>query len=148
MSGRPPFERADLPRATRVVAAPVADVYAVVTDVEQWPTWIPEVLEPVIAKGDDRYLFRTQHDGRTDHNEGLVIVRGPTHTFGLQIDASDRIWFRTRPSPTGTKVDLVLEPFGTSTWRHRLRSRRRRDQQERWVHQVLDGLAGRAAPGA
>ena len=148
MSERPPFERTDLPRATRVVAAPVADVYAVVTDVTQWPSWMPELLDPVIAKGDDRYLFRRQRNGRTDHNEGVVVVRGPTHTFGVQIDAAERVWFRTRPSPSGTKVDLVLQPFGAATWRQRLRGRRRRNEQERWVHDVLDGLAGWAAPDA
>ncbi len=148
MSQRPPFERTDLPRATGVVAAPVADVYAVVTDVTSWPSWMPEVLEPVIAKGDDRYLFRRQHNGRTDHNEGVVIVRGPTHTFGVQIDASDRVWFRTRPSSTGTKVDIVLESVGPAPWRQRLRGRRRRLEQERWVQGALGGLADHATPDA
>ncbi|MCO8126435.1 SRPBCC family protein [Acidimicrobiia bacterium EGI L10123] len=148
MSQHPPFERTDLPRATAVVAAPVADVYAVVTDVTSWPSWMPDVLEPVIAKGDDRYLFRREHNGRTDHNEGLVIVRGPTHTFGVQIDAIDRVWFRTRPSSTGTKVDIVLEPVGAAPWRQRLRGRRRRLEQERWVQDALSGLADHATPDA
>lgn len=146
MSHRPPFERTDLPRATRLVASPVADVYTMVTDVAQWPAWMPQILDPVITKGDDRYLFRRQRDGRTDHHDCVVIVRGPTHTFGLQIDGGDRLWFRTRPSPSGTKVDFVLEPFGTATWRQRLRSRRRRNEQERWVHDVLDGLDAHVAP--
>jgi uncharacterized protein YndB with AHSA1/START domain len=140
VSTRPPFDRTDLPSATRLVAAPVAEVYATVTDVVRWPSWMPELLDPVIAKGDDRYLFRRQRSGRTDHNEGVVVVRGPTHTFGVQIDAGERVWFRTRPSPTGTKVDLVLEPLGSATLRQRVRGRSRRAEQDRWLHDVLDGL--------
>lgn len=145
MSPLPPFDRTDLPCGTRVVAAPVADVYATVTDVAQWPSWMPELLEPVIAKGGDRYLFRRQRNGRTDHNEVLVVVRGPTHTFGVQIDASERIWIRTRPTSSGTKVDVVLEAMGSGTWSQRVRGRRRRSEQEQWVVEALDGLERQVA---
>lgn len=145
MSAPLPFDRDDLPRATRVVGAPVGEVYATVTAVERWPEWVPAVLDPVIAKGDERYLFRSRRDGRIDHNEGRVVLRGPTHTFGVQIDAGARVWFRTRPTSAGTKVDLVLEPVGAASWRQRIGGRRRRAQQEQWVTGALEGLTAHLA---
>lgn len=139
MNAAPPFDRTDLPHHTRVLGAPVATTYAAVTDVSRWPEWVPEVLDPVIAKGSDHYLFRARSDGRIEHHEGQVILRGPTHTFALEAGGA-RLWFRTRPSSSGTKVDLVLEPPAERPWR-RLGGQRRRARREQWVAAVLDGLA-------
>ncbi len=140
MSASLPFDRADLPHATRVVTAPVDRAYAAVAEVARWPVWFPELLEPVITKAPDRYLFRARRDGRIEHHEGEVVVRGTTHTFGIQV-GEGRLWFRTRPSPPGTRVDVVLEPPAVARWRAGLRPARRRQAQERWVASVLDSLA-------
>lgn len=141
MNAAPPFDRTDLPHHTRVLGAPVAATYAVVTDVARWPEWVPEVLDPVIAKGADQFLFRARTAGRIEHHEGQVILRGPTHTFALEAGGS-RLWFRTRPSSSGTKVDLVLEPPAEPAWR-RFGGQRRRARREQWMVAVLDGLASR-----
>jgi hypothetical protein len=140
VSAPPPFDRTDLPQHTRVVGAPVTTAYAAVTDVARWPTWVPQVREPVIAKGTDHFLFRADRDGRLEHHEGHVIVRGPTHTFGIEV-GDGRLWFRTRPDPLGTRVDVVLEPPGGSSLRTRVGGRRRRVRQQEWLVAVLDGLA-------
>lgn len=144
MSDPLPFDRTDLARATRVVPAPVAVVYAAVTDVTSWPAWFPHLVEPVIAKGGDRFLFRARRDGRTEHHEGRVIVRGTPHAFGVEV-GDYRVWFRTRPSPPGTQVDVVLEAPPAPAWRRFGRSRRR-TAREQWVEVVLDGLAARLTP--
>lgn len=144
MSSPLPFDRTDVPQATRVVAAPVAEVYATVTDVTSWPAWFPHLVEPVIAKGGDRFLFRARRDGRIEHHEGRVIVRGTQHAFGIEV-GDHRVWFRTRPSPPGTKVDIVLEAPPAPAWRLLGRSQRRAER-EQWVEVVLDGLAARLRP--
>lgn len=139
MNAAPPFDRTDLPHHTRVLGTPVAATYAAVTDVARWPEWVPDVLDPVIAKGSDQFLFRARKAGRIEHHEGQVILRGPTHTFALEAGGA-RLWFRTRPSSTGTKVDLVLEPRAEPAWR-RFGNQRRRARREQWVVEVLDALA-------
>lgn len=140
MSPSLPFDRADLPHATRVLAAPIDVTYTAVAEVVRWPVWFPELLEPVITKAPDHYLLRARRDGRIEHHEGRVVVRGTTHTFGIQV-GEGRLWFRTRPNPPGTRVDVVLEPPDVAAWRSRLGRTRRRQGQERWVASVLDGLA-------
>lgn len=142
MSAPLPFDRTDLPQHTRVVGAPVAAAYAAVTDVVRWPTWMPELLDPVIAKGADHFLFRARRDGRLEHHEGHVIVRGPTHTFGIEV-GDGRLWFRTRPSPSGTQIDVILEPPRGGSLRARVRGRRHRARQQGWLVAILDGLATR-----
>ena len=142
MSTTPPFDRTDLPRHTRVVGAPVTAAYETVTDVAGWPAWVPDLLDPVITKGSDHFLFRARREGRIEHHEGTVILRGPTHTFGVQV-GEGRLWFRTRPNPAGTKVEVVLERPTPRSMRMRLGGRRRRSREERWVEAILDGLAAR-----
>ena len=140
MSASLPFDRIDLPHATRVVTAPVDATYAAVAEVVRWPAWFPQLLEPVITKSPDRYLFRARRDGRIEHHEGHVVVRGTTHTFGIQV-GEGRLWFRTRPNPPGTRIDVVLEPPDVAAWRARIGRARRRQGQERWVAAVVGSLA-------
>lgn len=140
MTDSPPFDRTDLPRHTRVIGAQIATVYAAVVKVDAWPAWVPDLLDPVIAKGSDRFLVRIRRRGRIEHLECQVIVRGPTHTFGIQVGL-DRLWFRTRPSPPGTKLDVVLEPAAVRSLRSSLGSRRRRDRGQQWLVAIVDGLA-------
>lgn len=141
----PPFDRADLPRHTRVLPGPVTAAYDAVTDVARWPAWMPNLLEPVITKSSDHFLFRASRDGRIEHHEGTVILRGPTHTFAVQVGEA-RLWFRTRPNAAGTKVDVVLERSAPGSMRLRVGGRRRRARDEQWVEAVLDGLAAHLEP--
>lgn len=141
MTATLPFDRDDLPRATRVIDAPIAAVYETIATPDRWPTWMPDVIEPVIVKSGDRFVFRSQGRGAVEHHDAHVITRGPTHAFAVEIDETERLYFRTRPSPTGTKVDVVAERIAPPKGWRRSSSRRQRDDRARSLESALAQLA-------
>lgn len=141
MNATLPFDRDDLPRATRLIDAPIATVYETIATPDRWPTWMPGVIEPVILKPGDRFVFLSQDTSLVEHHEARVITRGPTHAFAVQIDETERLYFRTRPSPTGTKVDVVAEPMTPPKgWRRRV-NRKRLTDRTRSLESALARLA-------
>lgn len=139
MTLTPPFERTDLPHQTRILGGAIADVYATIADVTAWPRWVPGLVDPVIIKGRDSFFYRTRAGDQVQHHEGAVIVRGPTHTFGVQLHEG-RLWFRTRPNPLGTKVDIVLEPPTAGRLGRLFGTHRRHTRRQSWLDSILDGL--------
>jgi hypothetical protein len=140
------FERADLPKAGRTIAAAVADVYGAIEAIERWPSWIHGVAAPVQVLGDDAFDVSWVHDGAMTTHRVVVVARGPVHTLFAQVDQRHRIYFRTRPVPAGTHVELVAEQLDEPRWWTRLFRTRRMARTSDRLRSLLDQLATHVEP--
>jgi hypothetical protein len=141
MSPDDPFDRDDLPTAERLVAAPVADVYAAVDDVDRWSTWVEAVVGPVQARDDKTFEMSAMRDGKTSSHRVVKAARGPVHSLNLDVDEQWRVYVRTRPHPSGTHVGLVAEPLGKPKLRDRLSRDRSPSARSARLLAFLDQLA-------
>jgi hypothetical protein len=142
-----PFERDDLARAERVIAADVADVYRVLDDVQRWPSWVDGVVAPVHVLDEHTYEVSLIRKGQTTAHRVSVTTRGPVHTLYAQVDEEYRIYFRTAPHPEGTRIVVVTEPVAKRRWPNRpFRSHPNTTRAEQ-LRALLDQLAAYLARG-
>jgi hypothetical protein len=141
MNDRPPFAQTDLPRASRVVPAPIDTVFRIVADVESWPAWVPLVLDPVIPQDDEHYLFRIGPQTNPRNVSMRLALKTPPHMIALESSDEHQLWIRLRPATGGTDVEIVLRPNPQMTGLGRLRERRRRGERAEWAEATLHALA-------
>ena len=141
MTSGDPFDRDDLPAAERLVAAPVADVYAAVDDVDRWSGWVEAVVGPVQARDDKTFEMSAIRDGKTSSHRVVKAARGPVHSLNLDVDDQWRVYVRTRPHPSGTHVGLVVEPLHKPSLRDRFSRDRRPTERSARLRAFLDQLA-------
>jgi hypothetical protein len=135
------FDRHDLPRAERVIAADVSAVYKTVAQVDQWSSWVPEVIAPIRVLDDNNYELTRAGDGTTRTHRLRVTGRGPTHTFFAQVDDEHRLYFRTRPQQAGTQVEVVSELISKRPWWRFSSSRREFNRRSASLERLLALLA-------
>jgi len=145
MSDSPPFGQTDLARASRVVPAPIVTAFQMVADVRGWPAWVPLVLEPVIPKDDEHYLFRISTGSNARSVTLRLMLRTPFHLIAFENDDGHQLWVRLRPATGGTDVEIVIRPNPHMTRLERPRERRRSRQRAAWADATLDALAGLVA---
>jgi Polyketide cyclase / dehydrase and lipid transport len=136
-----PFDDPDLPSAERLVAAPVADVFAAVNAVDDWPRWFEPVVASVGVRDDRTFEVSAHRDGRSATHVVVVSARGPVHSLNIDIDDSWRVYIRTRPHPSGTHVGVVAEPLRKPTLRSRLSRRASPSARSARLRSFLDQLA-------
>ena len=141
------FDHDDMPRAERVVAGDVADVYATLEALDRWSSWVTSVALRVQVVEADRYDVTWVGDGVVNNRQVAVITRGPTHTLAFDVSGRWRLHFRTRPDRDGTRVEVVAEPVKPSRWT-RFRNRRHFKDYSTRLRSLLDQLAARVEPGA
>jgi hypothetical protein len=135
------FDRDDLPRAARVIAADVSTVYETVAQVERWSSWVPEVIAPIRVVDDNNYELTRSIDGTTRTHRLRVTGRGPTHTFFAQVDDEHGLYFRTRPQQAGTHVEVVSERIKAPPWWRFTNSRREFRRRSAGLERMLALLA-------
>lgn len=131
------FYEEGLPRAERVIAAPIEEVFAAIDAVEAWPEWLGTVTGPVREVGGGLYELT----GSTGTRRVVVTARGPTHTIAFDIERLGQLAFRTRPTTAGTRVEAIGRPVDHGSWRRRLRGRKLRQRDDAWLAAALDDLA-------
>jgi hypothetical protein len=141
MSDGPPFAETDLPRASRVVPAPINTVFLTVADVRKWPAWVPLVLDPVIPQDDDHFLFRVGQQTSARSVTVRLALRTPLHLMAFETDERHQLRIRFRPAAGGTEVEVVVRPNPQMTRLERLRERRRGRKRALWAEATLDALA-------
>lgn len=141
MSDGPPFAQTDLPRASRVVPAPINTTFHAVANVREWPAWVPLVLDPVIPQDDEHYLFRIGDETKPRNVTVRLVLRTPLHLMAFESDDRHQLWIRFRPAAGGTNVEVVLRPNPQMTRLERLRERRRSRRRTEWADATLDALA-------
>ena len=111
--------------ASATIRRPIADVYAVLTDVEQTGTWFPADVEehwtspPPHAVGSTRHaVVRTM--GRRSENDAVVTEFEPPHRAAMH-GTTPGAEFGARLSFTetdgGTRVEVVVDLPGTGVRR-------------------------------
>ena len=148
-----PFERADLPRAERTIAAEVAEVYGALRAIDRWSLWLDEAAAPIRAVGQEAFELSWVRDGSMRTRRISVLAAGPVHALTLAVDQELLVHVRTRPHPQGTSVSVVLEALEPARRRERVFARRRTEQASARLRALLDELAahiesGGAAPAA
>jgi len=130
-----------------MLVAEIADVYRAIDAVDRWPLWVGGVVAPVRALGGQTFEVSRIRDGTTTSHRVVITARGPAHTLNMEVDQRYRVYFRTRPHPSGTHVEVVAEPLGKPNWRHRLLRRRRTQERSALLNSLLDRLAARVEHG-
>ena len=111
--------------ASATIRRPIADVFAVLTDVEQSGTWFPGDIEERWTSPPPHGLGSTRHAtvramGRTTENDAIVTAYEPPHlaamrgtTKGAEFDATLRF------TETGdvTRVDVAIDLPGRGAQR-------------------------------
>jgi len=123
-----PFERDDIPAAETVVDAPIDEVYSLLSDVQAWSGWIPEVHDPIHHDADsDVYRVAYAIGTETRQAELRRVLVGPSHRLSVEIVGRGVLHFRTRPQGNRTLLDARFQPYARATARiGRRRERARR----------------------
>lgn len=106
--------------ATIDIAAPPAQVWALVTDVRRMSSWSPQVARTIVLGGPLRLGTRfvnINHDGWKHWPTTAKVVRFAPHTdFAFRINENRTVWsYGLEPVEGGTRVTERREtPDGTS----------------------------------
>jgi hypothetical protein len=139
----PPFNEPGLPRAERLVDAPVEVVFGVLDEIPLWPVWMRGLTGPAVTVTSDTVVLSSRRFLRQIERTVRITGRGPTYTLFLDVDdGAVNVYFRTRPKGAGTLAEVVVKlGDGGRRRRHKpclLRRARRR------LPMVLEDLAATA----
>jgi uncharacterized protein YndB with AHSA1/START domain len=132
-------------KATLEVAAPPAQVWALVTDVARMSEWSPQVVRSVVLGGPVRLGSRfvnVNHRGWKHWPTSAKVVRfAPHRDFAFRISENRSIWsFQLEPTESGTLVTHRREtPDGLSLVSKVLTSAALGGQSV-FVPELLDGM--------
>ncbi|MCW2833511.1 MAG: hypothetical protein JWN68_1464 [Nocardioides sp.] len=110
------------------IAAPVHDVWELVSDVRRMPDWSPQVTSTRLRSGFETCALGAQFTNRNVHGElewttHAEIVRfEPEHELAFRVEENWAVWsFRLDPTDDGTRLTQRREvPDGISDLSHEL----------------------------
>lgn len=110
------------------IAAPVARVWELVSDVRRMPEWSPQVTSTRLRSGYDAVAMGAQFTNRNVNGEAVWTTHGEIVRFDVgremafRIEENWLVWsFRLEPTSTGTRLTQRREqPEGISELSHEL----------------------------
>jgi len=114
--------------ASVAIDAPLARVWALVSDVRRMSEWSPQVTSTRLRRGFDDVGRGTQFTNRNQHDElawtthAEVVDWVPERTIAFRVEENWAIWsFEIEPSTTGVRLTQRREaPQGVSDLSHEL----------------------------